>query len=87
MAIFTNQSKTQISPLNSKKAGVYLWGDSSATWGDILASWGGNSPMFTNLGKSTGTSGLWTSQVLVWQLPSPWTYTQGAIAWTNQTKN
>jgi hypothetical protein len=36
----TNQNKNAISPIGSRKAGIYLWGDSEATWGDAAATWG-----------------------------------------------
>lgn len=35
-----NQSKSIVTAKGTRKAGIYLWGDSEATWGDPLATWG-----------------------------------------------
>lgn len=35
-----NQTKNIVTPLNSRKYGMYTWGDIVATWGDSLSTWG-----------------------------------------------
>lgn len=49
----TNQTKNVISPTNSPKVGVYLWGDVVYTWGDAIATWGGNVTTYINQTKNS----------------------------------